>query len=95
MAAYTFSDGRLFRNPLLNDLNEFFGFRHNLIHLSLGSDKSVIVINLISLSPALSKSSLYGSAAFPILQPEALHCRRSRNAYLPTLRPALHQPDRD
>jgi hypothetical protein len=39
-------------NPLLNDLDEFFGLRHNLFRLRLGGDKGVIVVNHISLSPA-------------------------------------------
>ena len=32
-------------NPVLYDRNEFFGLRHNLLRLSLGGDKRVIVIN--------------------------------------------------
>ena len=31
----------------------------------------------------------------PFLQPEVRHCKRSRIVYQQTLRPAMHQPDRD
>src|SRR5215471_542288 len=38
-------------NPLLDDLNEFLGLRHNLLRLSLSRDKGVIVINHVPFSP--------------------------------------------
>src|SRR5262249_60371877 len=38
-------------NPLLDDVAKFLGLRHNLLRLSLGGDKGVIVINHVALSP--------------------------------------------
>jgi hypothetical protein len=38
-------------DPLLDDLNEFFGLCQNLLCFSLGGNKRVIVINQVSLSP--------------------------------------------
>src|SRR6516225_10910014 len=39
-------------NPLLDDLNELLGLRHNLLRLSLSRDKGLIVINPVRFPPA-------------------------------------------
>jgi hypothetical protein len=51
---------------LLDDLNEFLGLGHNLLRLSLGGDKGVIVVNHVPLRPASIEVITYGPAAFPI-----------------------------
>lgn len=39
-------------NPLLDDCNEFLDLGENLLCLSLGGDKSVIVVDHVQFSPA-------------------------------------------
>lgn len=39
-------------NPLLDDLKEFFGLRHNLLRLSLGGDKCIIVVDDVPFPPS-------------------------------------------
>src|SRR5260370_10474824 len=52
-------------NPLLDDRNEFLGLGHNLLRLSLGGDKGVIVVNHVPLPPASIEVITVRVSSFP------------------------------